>query len=207
MSSFNSSNDPLYVVDGIILNASQGGETLISKGSDNGSSDEEINGLMGLNPRDIESIEVLKDASATAIYGALGANGVVLITTKSAKSDKLTVRFSAGMDVSSASKRMDMLTFDEYCDFLTDMNALDPGTTAEALLYRIYEDPVNRTGLKVKPVDWQEECLRNAVSQRYHLALYGKLKLNFLVFRLLILVNHHALLPLHLHRQMLLLVY
>ena len=176
MSSFNSSNDPLYVVDGIIINASQGGETLISKGGDNGSSDEEINGLMGLNPRDIESIEVLKDASATAIYGALGANGVVLITTKSAKSDRLTVRFSAGMDVSNASKRMDMLTFDEYCDFLADMNALDPGTTAETLLYRIYEDPVSRTGLKVRPVDWQEECLRNAVSQRYHLALYGKPK-------------------------------
>ena len=57
----------LVNVDGIIINASQGGETLISKGGDNSDSDEQINGLMGLNPRDIESIEVLKDASATAI--------------------------------------------------------------------------------------------------------------------------------------------
>ena len=174
LSSFNGSNDPLYVVDGIIINASQGGETLISKGGDNGDSDEQINGLMGLNPRDIESIEVLKDASATAIYGALGANGVVLITTKTAKKDKLSVRFGAGIDVSTVYKRMDVLTFDEYVDYLTYMNALEPGGTAETYLYRIYEDPVNRTGLQVEPKDWQEECLRPAIGQRYHLTITGR---------------------------------
>lgn len=176
MSSFNGSNEPLYVVDGIILNTSQGGETLISKGSDNGDSDEQINGLMGLNPRDIQSIEVLKDASATAIYGALGANGVVLITTKDAKSDKLSVRFSTGVDVSSVYKRMDVLSFDEYVDYLSYMSNTISDQTAKDYLAKIYEDPAGRTGLKVEPVDWQDLCLRTAVSQRYHLAITGRPK-------------------------------
>ena len=176
MSSFNGSNEPLYVVDGIILNTSQGGETLISKGSDNGDSDEQINGLLGINPRDIQSIEVLKDASATAIYGALGANGVVLITTKDGKGDKLSVRFTAGVDLSTVTKRMDVLSFDEYVDYLTYMSRMENGETAKDYLNKIYENPASRTGLKVQPVDWQEECLRTAVSQRYHLAMTGRPK-------------------------------
>ena len=169
LSSFNSSSEPLYVVDGVLLNTSQGGETLLSRGADNGSSDEAINGLMGLSPSDIQSVEILKDASATAIYGALGANGVVLITTKTGTKERPVVRFTAGVDVNAVSKRIDVLTFDEYVQYLED-------TRSTAYLNEIYEDPATRTGLKVTPLDWQEVCLRNAVSQRYNLAIYGKPK-------------------------------
>ena len=169
MSSFNGSSEPLYVVDGVILNTSQGGETLLSRGADNGSSDESFNGLLGLNPSDIQSVEILKDASATAIYGALGANGVVLITTKMGRRERPTIRFTAGVDVSMPSKRIDVLSFDEYVQYLEDTNS-------KAYLNEIYEDPETRSGLKVRPLDWQQECMRTAVSQRYNFTIYGKPK-------------------------------
>ena len=78
--SLRGNNEPLYVVDGVII--SSAGEDVNPAGGIGNSGQEVQNGLNGLNPRDIESIEVLKDASATAIYGSRGANGVVLITTK-----------------------------------------------------------------------------------------------------------------------------
>lgn len=169
LSSFNGSSEPLYVVDGVILNSSQGGETLLSRGADNGNSDETFNGLLGLNPSDIQSVEILKDASATAIYGALGANGVVLITTKTGRKERPVIRFTAGVDVSMATKRIDVLSFDEYVNYLE-------ATGSTGLLKEIYEDPETHSGLKVRPVDWQKEALRVAVSQRYNFAIYGKPK-------------------------------
>ena len=72
-------NEPLYVVDGVII--ASAGEDVLPTGDGN-TGQEAQSGLNGINPRDIERIEVLKDASATAIYGSRGANGVVLITTK-----------------------------------------------------------------------------------------------------------------------------
>ena len=78
-SSLRGNNEPLYVIDGIII-SSAGEDTLPTGGGNTGQQTQ--NGLNGINPRDIESIQVLKDASATSIYGSRGANGVVLITTK-----------------------------------------------------------------------------------------------------------------------------
>ena len=78
-SSLRGNNEPLYVVDGIII--SSAGEDVVATGGGN-TGQEQQNGLNGINPRDIEDIQVLKDASATAIYGSRGANGVILITTK-----------------------------------------------------------------------------------------------------------------------------
>ena len=176
VSSFNGSTEPLYVVDGIIINASQGGETLISKGEDNASSDEAINGLMGINPQDIASLEVLKDASATAIYGAQGANGVVLITTKSASKDRPSINFSSGIDISSVYQKQPLLNFDEYVDYLYAKQELGVGESVTTYLDRIYDDPVGRNGLKVTPIDWQDECLRTAIGQRYYFSIAGRPK-------------------------------
>src|SRR5690606_7997038 len=81
LSTLSNSTEPLYVVDGIIINSAN--EEVPMTVSDPVEYQAPQNGLMGIDPRDIESIEVLKDASATAIYGSRGANGVVLITTKS----------------------------------------------------------------------------------------------------------------------------
>ena len=173
-SSFNGSSQPLYVVDGIIINGSSSSHKMLTVGT-SGDSDDTVNGLMGLNPQDIASIEILKDASATAIYGSQGANGVVLITTKTANRERPVIRFNSGVDVSQISKRADILSFDEYSDYIyTKVQMGVPGGLS--VLESMYEDTDNRTGLKVYPMDWQDHALRTAVSQRYYFSISGKPK-------------------------------
>lgn len=164
ITSLNGTNEPLYVVDGVIM-SNPSNPTMFTQGNSNSGSDEDVNSMMGINPQDIASMEILKDASATAIYGSAGANGVVLITTKSATRDRPTIRFSAGVDISQAYKKLEMLTFDEYVSFLSDMGGS---------LSKIYENTTDRTGLKVQPVDWQDYLMRNAISQRYYLSVSGR---------------------------------
>lgn len=166
ITSLNGSNEPLYVVDGVIM-SSASDPTMFTQGNSNSGTDESVNAMMGINPQDIASMEILKDASATAIYGSAGANGVVLITTKSATRDRPTIKFSAGVDVSHVYKELEMLSFDEYVDFVSDMGGS---------LSKIYENTKERTGLKVTPVNWQDYLLRNAVSQRYYLSVSGRPK-------------------------------
>lgn len=166
ITSLNGSNEPLYVVDGVIM-SSPSDPTMFTQGNSNAGTDESVNAMMGINPQDIASMEILKDASATAIYGSAGANGVVLITTKSATRDRPTIKFSAGVDVSHVYKELEMLSFDEYVDFVSDMGGS---------LSKIYENTKERTGLKVNPVNWQDYLLRNAVSQRYYLSVSGRPK-------------------------------
>jgi len=162
--SFNSGNQPLYVVDGIIINGGSQSTTLLSKGTDSNESDQESNGLMGINPQDIASIEILKDASASAIYGSQGANGVILITTKQAKSDKPTVTVNVGANVGLVTKRLPTLQFDEYVAFMKESgNSLS----------RVYDDQGN---LKVTPVDWQEYSIRPSITQRYYVSISGRPK-------------------------------
>lgn len=179
MSSFYGNTQPLYVIDGIILNDASTSESALTVGSYNEDSEQSVNGLMGLNPSDIASIEVLKDASATAIYGALGANGVILITTKQANSERPSIQFSAGVDVGRMYKKMDLLNFDEYVSYLKDLQNVSSSVisgSATSMLNNIYEDPETRSGLKVTPIDWQDYVSRTAISQRYHLSISGRPK-------------------------------
>ena len=166
ITSLNGTNEPLYVVDGVIMSSPSNPE-MFTQGNSNSGSDEDVNAMMGINPQDIASMEILKDASATAIYGSAGANGVVLITTKSATRDRPTIRFSAGVDLSQAYKHLDMLSFDEYVSFVSDMGGA---------LSKFYENPTDRTGLKVQPINWQDYMMRNALSQRYYLSVSGRPK-------------------------------
>ena len=110
MSTFSGTTEPLYVVDGVILNTSAS-TSIMSTGIESSGSNDKTNELIGINPKDIASIEILKDASATAIYGSQGSNGVVLITTKSAQKDKPVVKLTMGMGVSNRYKKMDVLDF------------------------------------------------------------------------------------------------
>lgn len=166
--SLNGSNEPLYVVDGVILSESTGASLLSEDET------EEVNNLMGLNPQDIESIQILKDASATAIYGAAGANGVVLITTKQAKRDKLTVNVNVGVDVATPYKHIEVMNTKEYLDhmqYLMDYYPTDPATEKYAKRYLSqYEEG------EVVDVDWQDYVLRNAPRQRYFVAFSGRPK-------------------------------
>lgn len=168
--SINASDAPLYVIDGI-----------------------PVDDLNNLNPDDIESMDVLKDASSSAIYGSRGANGVILIKTKTAKKeDKVSVQFSASFSLQQMEKRMDILTPEEWIKFRTNYNnsryvaqygAL--GATAEddyntRLTYTngsvnsyYVNDPrwsePNYGGLKL--IDWQDVIFRLAPKQNYSLSL------------------------------------
>ena len=162
MNSLSGSSEPLYVIDGVIM--SDAANDAVSS-----SMEEETNGLMGLNPSDIASIEILKDASATAIYGADGANGVVLITTKQANKEKPVIRFNVGLDYLTRLNRIEVLSFDEYVQFLEDRN----DDSARTYLNKIYDSEGN---LKVTPVDWQEYAMQNVLNQRYFFSVSGSPK-------------------------------
>lgn len=166
--SLNGSNEPLYVVDGVILSENAGAALL------NSDETEEVNGLMGINPQDIERIEILKDASATAIFGAAGANGVVLITTKQASRDKLSVDARIGFDVAVPYKHMDVMNTGEYLEYmqwLVDNYPTDAATTRYAERYlRLYESG------ELIGVDWQNYVMRPAPRQRYYVSLSGRPK-------------------------------
>jgi TonB-dependent starch-binding outer membrane protein SusC len=130
---------PLFVVDGLALdNSSTGGAT---------------NPLTFLNPQDIESIDVLKDASATAIYGARGANGVILITTKKGKAGVSSMNYSTSYGISKMANPIKMFTADEYRAEIKKLN----GTL---------EDLGGNT-------DWQKEVTRTAITKNHNLALSG----------------------------------
>lgn len=167
LNTFEGGNEPLYVVDGILINGASSSVNQMADGGTENSHNEEVNGLMGINPQDIASIEILKDASSTAIYGSQGANGVVLITTKMARKERPVIRFSAGMDISQVSNSIPMLSFDEYCDYLVARGIS---------ISDFFEDPIARTGCKVEPINWQDYTLRTAYSQRYYFSISGRPK-------------------------------
>ena len=168
-SSFNTSSQPLYVVDGIIMNTS-GSVEMGSRGGTDSGIVEQTNGLIGLSPQDIASMEILKDASATAIYGSQGANGVILITTKSASQNKPVVTFTAGVNLSHIYKKYDLMDADDYLTYL-DMRGDVKPTDSQ---YTIYTKDVE-SGWYV-PCDWQDYVTRTSVTQRYYLTIAGRPK-------------------------------
>lgn len=124
-SSLRGNNEPLYVIDGVII--SSAGEDASNASADANSLEETQNGLNGINPRDIESIEVLKDASATAIYGSRGANGVILITTKKGKSGKTSIQAYVNTSVSEITERYDILDALGYANYQNEALAVNGG--------------------------------------------------------------------------------
>lgn len=132
-SSINAGNEPLYVIDGFPIDNSSNLSGAGNSGSPEDASEagggaignnlSPRNPLNSINPNDIESIEVLKDASATAIYGSRGANGVVLITTKKGKSDKMTISYNTNIGTQRIAKYVDVLSTAEYIKFLNDVES------------------------------------------------------------------------------------
>jgi TonB-linked SusC/RagA family outer membrane protein len=125
-SSLSASNEPLYVVDGIPINT--GSSSQIGVGN------QQVSALNDINPNDIESLEVLKDAASASLYGSRAANGVVLITTKRGKSNKTQINFNAYAGVQDTWKRIEPLTGAKYVDMLTDglVNRYGVGTGTTA---------------------------------------------------------------------------
>jgi TonB-dependent SusC/RagA subfamily outer membrane receptor len=112
--SFLGGTEPLYVIDGVPFNNSSSGTTPESLGGDE---KQTLNALAFLNPNDIESIDVLKDASATAIYGSRGANGVVLITTKRGKSGKTKFSLNVQEGTNAPTGRRSFMNATEFVDY------------------------------------------------------------------------------------------
>lgn len=134
--SINRSNDPLYVIDGIVRES----------------------GLTGLNPEDIQSMQVLKDASSTAIYGSRGANGVVLITTKTGKANVKQITFDAQVGIGTVAKRYETLT--PY-EFATAYNTYLPNTFSQDQLTAFQNGTAG--------TDWQDAIFQTGLTQDYKL--------------------------------------
>ncbi|KKX51514.1 SusC/RagA family TonB-linked outer membrane protein [Sphingobacterium sp. IITKGP-BTPF85] len=154
MATINSSSNPLYVVDGVVMEDFQ-----------------------LLNPNDIESIEVLKDASSAAIYGARGANGVILVSTKRGNKDgRRTISYQGSVGISTPQRYMDLLNAQEWTDaFMIGLENENKyqGKTWDLDRSKWFNDPdyFDATGKPLYDTDWQKEATRTAISQNHQLNL------------------------------------
>lgn len=143
--SLSASNDPLYVIDGLVI--------------DNNTATGMSNVLAMINPNDIESFTVLKDASATAIYGSRASNGVIMITTKKGRAGAApSVTYNGDVTVSMIQKKYDVLNAAEYKQLVSTIDGLDPSSLGTA------------------DTDWQDEIFRTAVSTNHSVSIAGGLK-------------------------------
>ncbi|MCX2739742.1 SusC/RagA family TonB-linked outer membrane protein [Pontibacter anaerobius] len=150
----NSSTSPLYVVDGVVMED-----------------------IQFLNPNDIESIEVLKDASSTAIYGARGANGVILVTTRrGALTEGVEVGYDGFVSVGKLRKKMDLLNAEEWLQVVETGMANTPKYRPSVNPVFTKSDPnlFDANGNPLYDTDWQEEATRTAVSHNHQLSLQTK---------------------------------
>ena len=149
--SLNASNDPLIVIDGVPI-AADGGAGM-------------ANPLETINPNDIESFTVLKDASSAAIYGSRASNGVIIITTKRGKGGRPQVSYSGSVSVQTNSKRIPTMTPEEFREYVavTFPSGTETGNYVEGLL-----GDVN--------TDWQDLIFRTAISHDHNVSLSGNVK-------------------------------
>lgn len=190
-------NQPLYVID----NIPQASTGEFASMGDNNNFSIATNALSSLNPADIESIEVLKDASATAIYGSRGANGVILITTKKGKSGKTTVGVSVNYNISQASNLLKMMNLKEHAEYQMirsggyikdengEWNLMKYNPESQQMewnsQFQYYIDGkdvyrangenshMNEKWTRLNPVDWQKEVYSTAFAQNYVVTLNG----------------------------------
>lgn len=143
--SLSASNDPLIVIDGVPVDNStiEGGGNVIG----------------AINPNDIETFTILKDASATAIYGSRASNGVIVITTKKGTSSKPQVNYSLNLAMSTTTKRLEVLNAEEFKEFVPTVTGV----------------PANPS-FGTASTDWQDEIYRPTFSQEHNLSVSGKIK-------------------------------
>ncbi len=147
-------NEPLYVIDGFIVYNDVASNKTGARGSDAA-----LDPLSFLNPSDIESIEVLKDVAATAIYGTRGANGVIIITTKKGSHGRNNISYSASFGWSSISKKLDYLNAWQWADLWNEL--YENGEVG----YRLDEPTAS--------YDWQDAALQTGFSQEHQLSVVG----------------------------------
>ncbi|MDR1342570.1 MAG: TonB-dependent receptor [Prevotellaceae bacterium] len=154
--SITASNEPLYVIDGFIFYSDASSTKAGIGGIDGG-----LNPLAAINPSDIESIEVLKDVSATAIYGSRGANGVILVTTKKGKRDAGTLSYQYSVGWDTPAKKLPLLNASQWARMQKDF-FLNKG--------KYTDEEISQLG---EGYGWQDAVLRTGVSQTHELSLSG----------------------------------
>lgn len=147
-SSLTASNDPLIIIDGVFMSNDLPGSS---------------NALSTINPADIETFTVLKDASATAIYGSRASNGVILITTKKGVSGKLKVSYNGNMSVSTRRNSVDVMNGDEFRSYMAERFQ---GDSREAKV-------LGKLG--TYNTDWQDEIFRTALGTDHNVSVYGSI--------------------------------
>lgn len=153
-------NEPLYVIDGVLI---YNDNSSTSAGITRSATD--FNPLASINPNDIENIEILKDVSATAIYGSRGANGVIIVTTKSGKKGRTDVEYSYSLGISHVTKKLDLLSAKEWGELYLEIASANDiaasGITAEG---------VATWG---NGSDWQDAAFRTALTQTHQVSISG----------------------------------
>lgn len=188
ISSITGGNQPLYVVDGYPIGAGGSGSDMLnfsgatysSAGMANNTQNR-INPLSSINPSDIESIEILKDASATAIYGSRGASGVVMITTKRGKAGKSFINVDASYGVQQIAHKLEMMNSQQFAEFVAEGRdnawvyaggkASDPNEirSATTQVKPEFRNPSTIT----QNTDWQDAIFRIAPIQNYQISAGG----------------------------------
>ena len=152
--SISADNQPLYVVDGVPI--------LRDNYSQLGMGGQDLSGVTGLNPDEIASIDILKDASAAAIYGSRGSNGVVLITTHRGRAGDARINFSVYGGWQEPERQLDLLTAEQYVEFMNEAQTNEGGTP---VFIPGVADRVN--------TNWQEAVLQRAPVANYHAGISG----------------------------------
>lgn len=160
---------PLYVIDGVQIDVNT--NEIASSKMGNGS---QLDPMATINPADIESIEVLKDASATAIYGSRGANGVIIVTTRSGKMGKTRINYDGYVSFGKVTKRIDVLGASDFIDYRREIDGNCPLFYTDSNgdgAYNKLDDPRDPYSNPIH--NWQDEMLRTAVSHNHNLSLDG----------------------------------
>ncbi len=163
ISSVSGSSQPLIVVDGFPMSdvSTSGGGGLEGFSA-------QMSSFSYINPDDIESVEVLKDASATAIYGNRGANGVIMITTKKGRKGEAGITYSAYYGIQEMKKRIDVMDFSEYALYQQTVNPTNTLFTAPN------GTPYKFSETDKMDVNWQDEIFRRGIVQNHSLSMQGK---------------------------------
>ena len=154
INSLNSTSEPIYVIDGSIVQTPAGADVL-------------SNPLADLNPNDIESIEILKDASATAIYGAQAANGVIIVNMKKGKEGAPKINLKASVGGDQLPRRLDVMNLRDFAHWAYDAKLISTGDTIQR--FKNWETLGDGT-------DWQSEIFRTGIRQDYNLSIRGGTK-------------------------------
>ncbi len=162
--SINASAEPLYVVNGVPLTGQEWNETLGFGWIGGGEGQTILSELSFLNPQDVETISVLKDASASAVYGSRGANGVVIITTRRGSPGRTKVRLSSSYGFQQVPKKLPVMNLPQY---LSHQQQLEDDGWVDASYY-LPQSSVTGAGTQ-----WQDEIFRTAPIQSHHLSLNG----------------------------------